>query len=636
MTARLTKVGGALSNIPGEKLPALPSLDVEELVLHVVGDRKLDIDVRDAVKSSGLHRSITDASTIDLSILDPDRALLRSGRLTRTIDIDIDGLWFRLARVGKSGDVITPSFEDRGAAVLRRYTSPRKVRRSVMTEAQFALSLVRESKRYPLGFYCPELNKRQPIAAPDRQERDALRRPGLPDGAKLTIKGEPANARQLRNIETVLSICEDVNAGPKATKAVVLSCIVESRFQNLPGGDRDSAGIIQVRVGLHGADVAKSIDKSIRAYLTGDIHGGAGFTGTGGAKKVAREHPEYTPMQVAAATNMSADLSNGAAYIREMTKWTAEADAIIETGGGASTDSGSYYEPYEYSRGGPEGDEKESTWDALGRMAADRGWRRFIVANTVFYVADEDLFRGRPRALLTEDDPGVLNIDFTRETSARLASEATVTCLADRWAAPPGSVVLLEGMGPADGRWLVTDIDRDDLFDPETKVTLAKPSEELREPRSTLRQRDGGAGDEVTGVDGELSAGMTPKQVIDQIVLPIARECGVNRSVAQNDAANAAHGPTTTGGTSDHQGPSSVRWAADMSNGGSPTPEMDRLCNALCEFFGLSKLDMTTTGARGSTQQVTGTKNGFRIQIIYRSHLGGDHDNHVHCGVSKA
>jgi peptidoglycan hydrolase-like protein with peptidoglycan-binding domain len=116
----------------------------------------------------------------------------------------------------------------------------------------------------------------------------------------------------------------------------------------------------------------------------------------------------------------------------------------------------------------------------------------------------------------------------------------------------------------------------------------------------------------------------TPKHIIDTIVLPIARACGINRTTAENDAANARHGVTVTGGRSDHQGPPGVAWAADISNGGSPTPEMDRLARQLARRFGIDW--------RGSGL-VNATHGGYRFQLIYRTHVGGNHFNHVHFGV---
>jgi peptidoglycan hydrolase-like protein with peptidoglycan-binding domain len=116
----------------------------------------------------------------------------------------------------------------------------------------------------------------------------------------------------------------------------------------------------------------------------------------------------------------------------------------------------------------------------------------------------------------------------------------------------------------------------------------------------------------------------TPKHIIDTIVLPIAQKCGINRTPAMNDAANAQHGPTNTGNRSDHQGPGNVAWAADISNGGSPTPEMDKLARSLAQRF-----DIPWSGAG----LVNATHGGYRYQLIYRTTQGGNHFNHVHFGV---
>jgi hypothetical protein len=117
----------------------------------------------------------------------------------------------------------------------------------------------------------------------------------------------------------------------------------------------------------------------------------------------------------------------------------------------------------------------------------------------------------------------------------------------------------------------------------------------------------------------------TPKQIIDTIVLPMANANGIPRTVAQNDAANAVHGPTQGGGQSDHQGPPNVAWAADMSNGVA-TPQEDALAAALAQRFGIP------WHGSGLISVVRG---GYRFQLIYRINTAqaGDHFNHVHLGV---
>jgi hypothetical protein len=132
--------------------------------------------------------------------------------------------------------------------------------------------------------------------------------------------------------------------------------------------------------------------------------------------------------------------------------------------------------------------------------------------------------------------------------------------------------------------------------------------------------------DKASNVGGSASVSGSPKNVIDTVVLPIARQYGISRTVAQNDAGNASHGPTVTGTRSDHQGPPSERWAADMSNGSAPTPQMDRLAKALATRF---NIPWNGSGASSATH------GGYRYQLIYRSMVGGNHYNHVHLGIAK-
>ncbi|HEU4702724.1 MAG TPA: glycoside hydrolase domain-containing protein [Conexibacter sp.] len=113
----------------------------------------------------------------------------------------------------------------------------------------------------------------------------------------------------------------------------------------------------------------------------------------------------------------------------------------------------------------------------------------------------------------------------------------------------------------------------------------------------------------------------TPKHIVDAIVLPIAAACGIHVSPATIAVWNARHGPTSSGLRSDHQGPPDVAWAADLSNGSSPTPQMDELARRLAH-----RLDIPWNGAG----VVNASHNGYRFQLIYRA---PDHYNHVHIGI---
>lgn len=85
---------------------------------------------------------------------------------------------------------------------------------------------------------------------------------------------------------------------------------------------------------------------------------------------------------------------------------------------------------------------------------------------------------------------------------------------------------------------------------------------------------------------------------------------------------------TKSGGVSDHWVGSKDAYAFDLSNGGSPTPEMDEAAKRIAAQLGI-KYD-------GKSELVaTVTRNGYRIQLLYRTQVGGNHNDHLHLGVRK-
>lgn len=122
----------------------------------------------------------------------------------------------------------------------------------------------------------------------------------------------------------------------------------------------------------------------------------------------------------------------------------------------------------------------------------------------------------------------------------------------------------------------------------------------------------------------------TPKDVVDNVVIPIAKQLKFDVTAKSVGAANSQHSDTTTSGNlSDHAGPPARAWAADISNGSSPTPQMDELARKLADCFGVK-----WSGSGGPTAN----KDGYRIQLIYRTSAGsayGDHMDHVHIGIAK-
>lgn len=146
--------------------------------------------------------------------------------------------------------------------------------------------------------------------------------------------------------------------------------------------------------------------------------------------------------------------------------------------------------------------EKESTWDALGRNAEDRGWRRFIRGkNTLWYTPETILFEAEPKLVFEEFSNGVDYIDFDFD-AGKPAASLTIGVRAKRWAAPVGTTVRVRKLGPADGKWLVKKISRS-LFDLNATVTLEKPLPTLPEPKPAPKPKPMSGEGSSSGKSGE-------------------------------------------------------------------------------------------------------------------------------------
>jgi hypothetical protein len=462
-------------------------LGLSSLVLDVVNRRVrgLDEQIASAITDGSVERTVEGASSLTLTVHDADRALLRSGVFGYAIDVMLDKLYFRLVKVSKQANDLSLTFEDRAVALLRQHTSPKKANRAKVTRAEFALSLVREVHAFGgIPFVCPELHTQQKVAIATSAQgvtpatRAATRGQGLNRNANLTVQGKPATLGQMKLAERVLDVANSLDAGQKATVALMEACIVESGIQNLGYGDRDSLGILQVRsstaqgMGIDNRDPAQCANTFLtRGFYTDPQLGG------GGAIALSRSHPEATAGRIAQACQ-------GSAYPSRYDQVGAEATAFVAAYSGAgvaaTTASVTKTLPYQFQRGGS-GGTKEDSWTCLQRLASEVQWRCFVSAGTVYFISETELLKAKPRLILDEDTDGVLGIDFDIDTGKPI-SEVTITARADRWAAGPGVVVeLTDRMGLAQGRYLVATINRG-LFDATATITCRKPMQPLPEP----------------------------------------------------------------------------------------------------------------------------------------------------------
>lgn len=654
----------AVKKLERSKLPprrgGMSGIDIRKFVLYL--NREPRGDIADRIISASINRTIEGASTLDVTINDYDRRVLRSGLVNQKVDVEIDGLWFRLAEVEKQGDNLTLTFEDREVAVLRTYNKKKMVKRDNATRAEFIINLIREVKEFYIPVVIPEKHKVQPIEKKEdtsatydggpqaeadmdrglleqtysnKADSDSWKSPatkgehaktrGGPPPKKLTVKGAPINVHQRRNAQIILDVAEKRKLSRKLGVCAIMVAIVESRLLNTSGGDADSVGLFQQRASW--GTFEERHDPAIAANMFYNA-----------ALKVDQSLPHGT---------LCADVQRPAAQYRGryaehyeeankiVTAWGSvgvdtETPAALSNGSSASVAAaGDYF----FYRGDPPptGSKKwlpENSWQCIQRLAEEVEWRAYFVAGVFYYIAEDRLFKSKPLLEVREFDDGILSLDAEYVTNKKTAS-VTLKVSAGRWSVPPGSIVVLREMGPWSGRWLVTDYERD-LFSPEAEITLKKPRPRLLEPAEQFFEEDGSGWATPQKKQDEMPqhsivAG-APKQIIDKEVLPLARKCKMNygTNVADVVAANARHGKTVYGTRSDHEGPPDEAWAVDMSNGYSPTPEMDTLAADIAQKFGIP-----WDGAGLSSK----IKDGYRYQLIYRTHEGGNHYNHVHFGI---
>jgi len=313
-----------------------------------------------------------------------------------------------------------------------------------------------------------------------------------------------------------------------------------------------------------------------------------------------------------------------------------EARAIIKgAGGGGATasDPDAYIERKAFIQR-----RHESTYSFVRRLMDEVRWRVFVREGVVVIASEPALARAVPALVLGDE---LLEQDDFEQHRALRAGEASLQAYVGAYDADPGETVIVDTLPQLDDvNWLIAS-SRVDLLDdvPLVDIAVRLPQAPSMEPSSTVKtrdnQEDGGSG--ASGGSGSVVASGTPKNVIDRLVLPVARKHGINVTVASVTAANATHGSTKGGSRSDHEGPPSEAWAVDagigpdIRGGGNRAGAIkgDALAKELAGMF-----DIPWTGA-GIREN---TAHGYRYQLIWRfdSAQAGNQFHHVLFGVKRA
>lgn len=489
----------------------------------------------------------------------------------------------------------------------------------------------------------PKDDKEQRDAAKEVQESAKDAGLSTTQRSDLKVAGKVMNEAQRWAVDVALRVAAELDAGAKATKAIIVAGIGESNFNYNSLNSLGYGNVWQGQVetgGRYWKLGRDDVEEMARSFMLG----GKGFRE--GAIKVAKENPTWTAGTVAEYVEVSG--VGGGFY----DKFGDEADAIIEAGGGASSGSttSTYRRQYNFQVGSQE-NPRENFWDAMLRLGHDEvNWALFLDRNRVFFDPEMTLIRQKIADSWHREDPETLDFDYTWDLR-QIATEMSVTRICDPFEFRAGEVIKLNGFGPAStgsmarpdplpGRWLIAQIERD-RYDFHSVFTLKQPEPTHVEPITELVTKTEDEASDASMAD--ISGDMTPKDVIDQIVIPMGAaldltDANGNPVTALGvERANGAHSETTTtGNKSQHKGPPSQAWAADISEGGaqSPTEKTKKFARQLKERFNISgDFPWGPTLGNGRAED-----EHFRYQLIHGvtgTANGGNHMNHVHFGVGK-
>jgi hypothetical protein len=646
---------------PAQVVSRVQAIDssLHDLTLH--DGRKVAVEIGGAVlPTPKITRTIAGSSSISLVLQDSGLKFLDAALLAEKFDALLDGLWFRYLGADLEPPQITLTLEDRNVAELREIGGPVKSYREDMTRAEFIVARVKEV--HPrAAITCPQLHVVQPIKT-ERQGKKAAedaktnRGKGIGDVKGLTVKGTAASAAQRGIGERAIRVAEHLGAPEVVMVALIAALSVESVMGSVTNNYLEMTPETQASSPYKATDLEQAATGFLKGYVSGQT----------GAIAYARQNPDKKAYEIAQFVQGSGagSSTNGAGNYGP---WIGEAREWVEAfNGGEGTGTTTVTEPYKF-----EIKKGEDYWTGIKRLAKEVNWRAFWVGNRFFYIAETDLFRSQVRLAIKREKgeakpstDGIERVSFSFNANLK-ATEVTVEADAKKWTPPPGSVVTVEGYGPASigsgdapvkankkgqkqgvssavvaathegkGRYLVESIEaplRDsDVSDfKRIMVKLRKPTAPLPEPAAkTKTTSPRSTGIPAAGEMGVLQG--TPEDIVNAVIEYAHDKLGFDETPESVKAANATHGPTITGGTSDHQGPPSVRWAADISNGVS-TPEEAQLAAAIATAFNIPYHGTRTTG-----ELAEATHDGYRMQLIHNTMTGGDHFNHVHFGVAVA
>jgi hypothetical protein len=462
--------------------------------------------VTDALIAATLTRTIAGASTVEMTIDDGRGRVLTSPLLQQRYDVELDGLHFRFVGVSRQDAwSLILRHEDREVARLRTKAGPQKAFRDKLTRAEYALQLVRAVPGPPIPFFCPELHTKEPIAKSATGVRAGASKVG---SIPPTSSSEPAPGKQQTGSVEVAASWYDL---PGAGSCGDLQQNLDQAYAELGFG----GGVGNAMGGLPCGKWLR-LSRGGRSVLAKKCDTGSGGAGTAGkpravdvtrqvAEKLGLIAPGVGIITVEGLDPGTVVRGQGGESVTVGGGGSAVPAGAAGGGGGATSTTVTKTQRYAFERRPGETD-----WAAMVRLATEVKWDCFCANGVVYFIAETDLLASQVEM---EVAPGIDLITFDWDMG-KPVTELQIAGRARDWAAPPGCVAEVFDQGPADGRYIVSEIQNDLLTEGDAiTATLKRPTKPLPEPApqtttKTLSTPGGAAGGGAVGVGSGGAAAM--------------------------------------------------------------------------------------------------------------------------------
>lgn len=143
-------------------------------------------------------------------------------------------------------------------------------------------------------------------------------------------------------------------------------------------------------------------------------------------------------------------------------------------------------------------EDREDTWTAIKRWFGEINWNCYVDDGVLNIGPQSAYTAGDPAFRVTDGLPSLTSfVDFDWDIGKPLATADYKVCT-DAFAAAPGTCIELYDLGPANGKWFISESSRD-LFSVESEITVQVPEPVLPEPDDPSDSGQNGVDDNYFG-----------------------------------------------------------------------------------------------------------------------------------------